>query len=168
MSVNSGGYLPRRSGSVNIHRYSPPFRRIIVKYNVGIAAIDIYNTVLVAAVCLRFLQAQLRVFNSCLLHFSVSRETEWLYILMQSSQQEWRIKIFSHLTFREQNSSQIIPRISFTVHFEFSAQHTVWMQCEKYCNMDNDHEVKVILPEIFFWLKQSRKLNAAVDIYLAA
>ena len=31
-SVNSGGYLPRRSGSVNIHRYSPPLRRIIVKY----------------------------------------------------------------------------------------------------------------------------------------
>ena len=32
MSVNSGGYLPRRSGSVNIHRYSPPLRRTIVKY----------------------------------------------------------------------------------------------------------------------------------------
>ena len=32
MSVNGGGYLPRRSGSVNIHRYSPPLRRIIVKY----------------------------------------------------------------------------------------------------------------------------------------
>ena len=24
VSVNSGGYLPRRSGLVNIHRYSPP------------------------------------------------------------------------------------------------------------------------------------------------
>ena len=32
VSVNSGGYLPRRSGSVNINRYSPPLRRIIVKY----------------------------------------------------------------------------------------------------------------------------------------
>ena len=32
VSVTSGGYLPRRSGSVNIHRYSPPLRRIIVKY----------------------------------------------------------------------------------------------------------------------------------------
>ena len=32
VSVNSGGYLPRRSGSVNIHRYSPPLRRIIVNY----------------------------------------------------------------------------------------------------------------------------------------
>ena len=32
VSVNSGGYLPCRSGSVNIHRYSPPLRRIIVKY----------------------------------------------------------------------------------------------------------------------------------------
>ena len=32
VSVNSSGYLPRRSGSVNIHRYSPPLRRIIVKY----------------------------------------------------------------------------------------------------------------------------------------
>ena len=31
VSVNSGGYLPRRSGSVNIHHYSPPLRRIIVK-----------------------------------------------------------------------------------------------------------------------------------------
>ena len=30
MWVNSGGYLPRRSGSVNIPRYSPPLRRIIV------------------------------------------------------------------------------------------------------------------------------------------
>ena len=34
VSVNSGGYLPRRSGSVNIHRYSPPLRRIIVNYYV--------------------------------------------------------------------------------------------------------------------------------------
>ena len=32
VSVNGGGYLPRRSGSVNIHRHSPPLRRIIVKY----------------------------------------------------------------------------------------------------------------------------------------
>ena len=34
VSVNSGGYmyLPRRSGSVNINRYSPPLRRIIVNY----------------------------------------------------------------------------------------------------------------------------------------
>ena len=31
-SVNSGGYLPRWSGSVNIHPYSPPLRRIIVNY----------------------------------------------------------------------------------------------------------------------------------------
>ena len=30
LSVNSGWYLPRRSGSVNIHRYSPPLRWIIV------------------------------------------------------------------------------------------------------------------------------------------
>ena len=28
------------------------------------------------------------------------------------------------------NSSQIISWISFIVHYEFSAQHTVWMQCE--------------------------------------
>ena len=32
VSVNSGGYLPRRRGSVNIHRYSPTLRRIIVEY----------------------------------------------------------------------------------------------------------------------------------------
>ena len=32
MSVNSVGYLLRRSGSENIHRYSPPLRRIIVKF----------------------------------------------------------------------------------------------------------------------------------------
>ena len=33
VSVTSGGYLPRRSGSVNIHRYSPPLLRIIVNYS---------------------------------------------------------------------------------------------------------------------------------------
>ena len=32
VSLTSGGYLPRRSGSVNIHRYSPPLLRIIVNY----------------------------------------------------------------------------------------------------------------------------------------
>ena len=32
MSVTSGGYLPRRSSSVNIDRYSPPLLRIIVNY----------------------------------------------------------------------------------------------------------------------------------------
>ena len=30
VSVDSGGYLPRRSGSVNIHSYSPPLRQIVV------------------------------------------------------------------------------------------------------------------------------------------
>ena len=30
VSVTSGGYLPRRSGSVNIHHYSPPLLQIIV------------------------------------------------------------------------------------------------------------------------------------------
>ena len=37
VSVTSGGYLPRRSGSVNIHRYSPPLLRIIVKYKTHIS-----------------------------------------------------------------------------------------------------------------------------------
>ena len=37
VSVNSGGYLPRRSGSVNIHRYSPPLWRIIVNYQTILA-----------------------------------------------------------------------------------------------------------------------------------
>ena len=32
VSLNSGGYLPHQISSVNIHRYSPPLRRIIVKY----------------------------------------------------------------------------------------------------------------------------------------
>ena len=32
VSVNISGYLPRRSSSVNIHRYPPPLRRIIFKY----------------------------------------------------------------------------------------------------------------------------------------
>ena len=32
VEVNSGGYLPHRNGSVNIHRSSPPLRRIIVNY----------------------------------------------------------------------------------------------------------------------------------------
>ena len=30
----------------------------------------------------------------------------------------------------KQNASQIIPLVSFIVHYKFSAQHTVWMQCE--------------------------------------
>ena len=34
VSVNSGGYLPRWSGLVNIHRYSPPLWWIIVKYHI--------------------------------------------------------------------------------------------------------------------------------------
>ena len=45
-----------------------------------------------------------------------------------------------------QNSSQIIPWVSFIVHYEFSAQHTVWMQCEihvKYSGIQSFHvEVK--------------------------
>ena len=40
VSVNSGGYLPRWSGSVNIHRYSPPLRRIIVNYCIAIPVFD--------------------------------------------------------------------------------------------------------------------------------
>ena len=36
VSVTSGGYLPRQSGSVNIHRYSPPLRRIIVNYGLNL------------------------------------------------------------------------------------------------------------------------------------
>ena len=38
VSVTSDGYLPRRSGSVNIQYYSPPLLRIIVKYTVYIFA----------------------------------------------------------------------------------------------------------------------------------
>ena len=30
--MNSGGYLPSRFGKVNIHRYSPKLRRIIVTH----------------------------------------------------------------------------------------------------------------------------------------
>ena len=45
VSVNSGGYLPRQSGSVNIHRYSPPLRRIIVKYHNYISAMSALNFV---------------------------------------------------------------------------------------------------------------------------
>ena len=33
VEVNSGGYSPSRFGEVNIHRYSPPLRRIIVNYH---------------------------------------------------------------------------------------------------------------------------------------
>ena len=83
-------------------------------------------------------------FYSCSLHFLLSRETEWLCILKQSNQQESDKNIFSSdlpscwITGTEKqsvfwrtnhNSSQIIPRVSFIVHYEFSAQHTVWMQC---------------------------------------
>ena len=46
----------------------------------------------------------------------------------------------------KQNSSQIIPLVSFIVHYEFSAQHTVWMQCEihvQYSGIQSFHvEVK--------------------------
>ena len=45
-------------------------------------------TILVSAVCLHFVQAELRVSNSRLLYFLLSQETELLYILEQSSQQE--------------------------------------------------------------------------------
>ena len=33
--------------------------------------------------CLHFVQAQLRAFNSCLLYFLLLEETQWLYILKQ-------------------------------------------------------------------------------------
>ena len=46
----------------------------------------------------------------------------------------------------KQNSTQIIPWVSFIVHYEFSAQHTVWMQCEihvRYSGIQSFHvEVK--------------------------
>ena len=46
----------------------------------------------------------------------------------------------------KQNSSQIIPLVSFIVHYEFPAQHTVWMQCEihvQYSGIQSFHvEVK--------------------------
>ena len=50
MLVNSGGYLRRRSSSVNIHHYSPPLRRIIV--------LDYFSTV-------KFIDLQYDLFNSC-------------------------------------------------------------------------------------------------------
>ena len=100
-------------------------------------------------------------FYSCSLYFLLSRETEWLCILKQSSQQESDKNIFSSdlpscwITGTEkqsvfwrtnQNSSQIIPLVSFIVHYEFSAQHTVWMQCEihvQYSGIQSFHvEVK--------------------------
>ena len=42
VSVSSGGYLSRRSGSVNIHRYSPPLRRIIVNDHGAQKATTVY------------------------------------------------------------------------------------------------------------------------------
>ena len=98
----------------------------------------------VSAVCLHFVQTELRVFISCLLYFLLSGETKWLYILKQtqaanisSSGQKyflsdlpscWITGTEKHGVFTcritKQNWNQIIPRISFTVHFEFSAQHT--------------------------------------------
>ena len=38
MKVNSGGYLPSRFGEVNIHRYSPTLRRIIVTIHLPAAS----------------------------------------------------------------------------------------------------------------------------------
>ena len=46
VSVTSGGYLPRRSSSVNIHRYSPPLLWIIVNYR------SAYPNILWWCVCL--------------------------------------------------------------------------------------------------------------------
>ena len=55
VSVNSGGYLPCRSGSVNIHRSSPPLLRIIVNYagfwweTSSIRGMEEYPTIVVLA-----------------------------------------------------------------------------------------------------------------------
>ena len=98
----------------------------------------------VSAVCLHFVQTELPVFISCLLYFLLSGEKKWLYILKQtqaanisSSGQKyflsdlpscWITGTEKHGVFTsritKQNWNQIIPRISFTVHFEFLAQHT--------------------------------------------
>ena len=102
----------------------------------------------VSAVCLHFVQTELRVFISCLLYFLLSGETKWLYILKQTQAAItlgvadknifsvtlpscWITGTEKHGVFTcritKQNWNQIIPRISFTVHFEFSAQHTYSM-----------------------------------------
>ena len=52
--------------------------------------------------------------------FSIDLPSCWIYRYGEQS-------VFRRT---KQNWSQIIPRVSFTVHFEFSTQHTVWMQCE--------------------------------------
>ena len=55
----------------------------------------------VSAVCLHFVQTELRVFISCLLYFLLSGETKWLYILKQTQaaniSTNKRTKIFSQL-----------------------------------------------------------------------
>ena len=43
VSVNSGGYLPRRSGPVNIHRYSPPLRRMMKDFHEGNPDVMVLN-----------------------------------------------------------------------------------------------------------------------------
>ena len=96
--------------------------------------------------CLHFVQAELRVFtrvrcisyshetqNDCVFWskaanirvadkniFSSDLPSCWITGTEKQSV-FWRTK---------QNSTQIIPWVSFIVHYEFSAQHTVWMQCE--------------------------------------
>ena len=94
--------------------------------------------------CLHFVQAELRVFtrircisyshNRMIVYFEAKQPTRvtdknifssdlpscWITGTEKQSV-FWRTK---------QNSTQIIPWVSFIVHYEFSAQHTVWMQCE--------------------------------------
>ena len=90
MSVNSGGYLPRRSGSVNIHRYSPPLRRIIVNYQ-----LDINHFYLCAPSIAIFISQSPQIFAS-----SLSVFVEW-FPLPATTQQEmahWSIVSWAHRT----------------------------------------------------------------------
>ena len=93
--------------------------------------------------CLHFVQAEL-VFLTRVCRISHSQEKHndcvfWSKAANKSSGKNifsialpscWIYRYGEHAECIFQNWSQIIPRVSFTVHFEFSVQHTVWMQCE--------------------------------------
>ena len=75
----------------------------------------------------------------------------------------------------KQNSSQIIPRISFIVHYELSAQHTVWMQCEIHVqysgiqsfHVEGIHKIQTKLIRIMTfskYLQESRPLFLSLGI----
>ena len=89
VSVNSGGYLPRRSCShwVNIHRYSSPLRRIIVKYPLCTTFLLIFVFWLTRVACTRSDQCLIPPAASQL---DIFRHTVWgTWLFIAYSDRRW-------------------------------------------------------------------------------